>query len=346
VIRLKLSAMAISLEMRALPPNDVLLVWKRLAREIRSDDFKGEFGDWFRKNAGVLARVDAVDLSYLEVSSIPVEIGQLTHLTALSLANNPLGEAPACIFQLTLLKILHLCGTGLRVVSPEIGNLSRLESLDLGTAIFHDGNSHHAIPNHLTQLPPEIGRLVSLAFLRLRGNQLRELPPEIERLTNLKKFDVSVNQLSTLPPGFSCLKKLSSLNLTKNRFSTVPSLSGLQRLDTLYLAENHITELPPEINRLSNLIHIYLQDNQLTFLPRMDGFSKLFFLNLDGNKLTTIDSSLANLPAQAFVYTQHNLLTPAVNKAFRALIEQRRLEDSRRGPQFVSDSVKVPVDPS
>jgi leucine-rich repeat protein SHOC2 len=40
----------------------------------------------------------------------------------------------------------------------------------------------------LTQLPPEIGQLTNLIWLKLWDNQLTQLPPEIGQLTNLTEL--------------------------------------------------------------------------------------------------------------------------------------------------------------
>ena len=51
----------------------------------------------------------------------------------------------------------------------------------------------------LTVLPPEIGQLTRLETLRLDGNQLTALPPEIGQLTRLGTLALGGNQLTTLP---------------------------------------------------------------------------------------------------------------------------------------------------
>src|SRR5262245_60016705 len=69
---------------------------------------------------------------------------------------------------------LNLCGLGLETVPPEIGQLTWLESLDLGA-------------NRLTSLPAEFWRLTCLIELHLDGNQLVSLPPEIGQFAQLER---------------------------------------------------------------------------------------------------------------------------------------------------------------
>ena len=65
--------------------------------------------------------------------------------------------------------------------------------------------------NQLSELPPQIGKLVKLKGLSLRGNQLSELPPQIGELVNLKGLDVSYNRLTGLPATIGELTNLKKL---------------------------------------------------------------------------------------------------------------------------------------
>jgi hypothetical protein len=78
-------------------------------------------------------------------------------------------------------------------IPPEIGNLTNLTSLWLGS-------------NQLTgEIPPEIGNLTNLTILFLNQNQLTgEIPPEIWNLTNLTSLNLSDNSLSGLIPELVC----------------------------------------------------------------------------------------------------------------------------------------------
>jgi Leucine-rich repeat (LRR) protein len=62
--------------------------------------------------------------------------------------------------------------------------------------------------NQLTELPAELGALVSLRELRLDRNRLRVLPPEIGALVSLQVLHVPNNRLATLPRALSQLASL------------------------------------------------------------------------------------------------------------------------------------------
>ena len=111
---------------------------------------------------------------------IPAELGDLSNLKLLSLANNQLtGDIPA-----------------------ELGDLSNLHLLWLAN-------------NQLTgDIPAELGNLANLQFLYLWGNQLTgSIPAELGNLTNLKQLILSGNNGLTgqLPKELGQLSNLESL---------------------------------------------------------------------------------------------------------------------------------------
>lgn len=82
----------------------------------------------------------------------------------------------------------------------------------------------------LESLPSEIGQLVSLESLSLRGNQLSSLPSEIGQLVALEMLDVSENQLIGLPPEIDNLYNLCLLNLLNNPLTIENLPNGIDPL--------------------------------------------------------------------------------------------------------------------
>ena len=102
---------------------------------------------------------------------------------------------------------LYLPYSGLTgVIPPEIGNLTNLTYLRLDD-------------NQLTgPIPPEIGNLTNLTYLILESNQLTgEIPSEIGNLTNLTRLYLDDNQLSGIIPDEICNQGDSSPGLTGNQ---------------------------------------------------------------------------------------------------------------------------------
>jgi len=169
-----------------------------------------------------------LNLSYNNLTQLPVEIGQLTQLTTLNLSLNKLTHLPVEIGRLTQLTELILYGNKLTQVPVEIGQLTQLTELYL---------SH----NNLTQLPVEIGQLTQLTLLLLSTNNLTKLPVEIGHLTQLTILYLYDNNITKLPV----------------------EIGNLSRLTKLYLQNNKLTQLPVEIGQLTQLTKISLYNNPI-----------------------------------------------------------------------------------
>ena len=128
---------------------------------------------------------------------------------------------------------LDLLFNGLQgVLPPELGGLSNLQSLHLGTA-----------QGGLTgPIPPELGQLGQLRHLSLAHNGLvGPIPPEIGNASGLQILQLENNRLTgPIPPELGQLTRLESLSLQQNTLSgeIPPTLGDLPRLLYLQLHRN------------------------------------------------------------------------------------------------------------
>ncbi|KAJ6824803.1 receptor kinase-like protein Xa21 [Iris pallida] len=143
-------------------------------------------------------------------------------------------------------------------ISPEIGNLVSLESLDLG-------------PNFLSgRIPTSIGLLKNLHTLELHSNNFfGEIPSTIGNLSQLNELYLDFNSFSgSIPDSLGKCKSLVLLNLGNNKLTgTIPkevfSISSLTQ--GLSFEENQLTgTIPPEIGSLINTVGIWLSGNKLS----------------------------------------------------------------------------------
>ena len=146
---------------------------------------------------------------------IPPELGGLSNLTGLFLADNGLtGEIP-----------------------PELGGLSNLTHLILAD-------------NQLTgEIPPELGGLTNLERLSLSQNQLSAaIPTELGSLSKLQVLYISRNQLTgQIPSQLASLTNLQRLSLYDNQLTgPIPTeLGSLSKLEELFLSGNQLTGCIP-----------------------------------------------------------------------------------------------------
>ncbi|MCX6849800.1 MAG: TIR domain-containing protein [Verrucomicrobia bacterium] len=236
-----------------------------------------------------------LDLSFLGLTVLPPEIGQLTALKRLDLSDNPLSTLPPEISHLTALTHLYLFNNQLNTLPPEIGLLTALNVLYISKSQF-------------CTLPPEIGQLTALTLLNLSNNQLNMLPLEISQLTMLVRLDLSGNQLSTLPPEIGQLNALRELLLSGNQFCKLPpEICLLTKLKLLFIFNNQLSTLPPEIGLLTALTRLDIGGNRLTKLPPEIGqLTKLTRLDISNNQLTTLPPEIDQLTALEQLFTHKN----------------------------------------
>ena len=207
----------------------------------------------------------------------------------------------------TFLDLSHQGLTG--SIPPEIGCLTNLEFLDLGSNTQLSG-----------EIPSEIGNLTNLTYLDLHNTQLTgEIPESICDLTldfNSDLFQIQNNQLC--PPYPDCL---SEEDIGYQDTSNCEELSlcdkeievelwgecyNIEETIELDLDSNELTgEIPSEIGNLENLTYLSLGSNQLTGeIPKEICNLNLDYFNITNNKLCPpypeciadiIDTSLVNM---------------------------------------------------
>ncbi|GMP95392.1 hypothetical protein CsSME_00044465 [Camellia sinensis var. sinensis] len=163
-------------------------------------------------------------------------------------------------------------------VSPHIGNLTFLRTIDLGNNSFNG------------EIPPEIGRLFRLQYLFLNNNSFKgEFPASLTRCSDLRIIYVINNNLGgKIPAGLGSLSKLFYLNFAINNLSgTIPqSIGNLSSLRALSLTRNNLDgSIPIELGQLSKLEFLQLSGNNL---------SAILYRNRRSRKRVNLASPLKN----------------------------------------------------
>lgn len=156
-----------------------------------------------------------LNISALELTRIPDEIGQLEGL-----------------------RVVEAQGNRLNKLTEGLLSLSELESLDLSY-------------NALTDVPESIAQLTGLRTLDLACNHFSSFPEALAQLTWLEELNFSSEtyspkmKMALLSDGIGELKGLKRLHLQAHRLDTLPvGLRELTELEELSIGSAHIQSLP------------------------------------------------------------------------------------------------------
>ncbi len=256
-------------------------------------------------------RVTELSLFNDPTGNLPASIGNLTELTRLNLANcNLKGKIPSTIGNLTKLKFLSFNSSwGLRGTIPSsMGNLLNLEYLDfLGNKL--EGS-----------IPESLGNLINLKTLELSGNHLAgSIPSTFNNLTNLEYFRVTINDLSATIPSLNKLKNLKALDLNFNAFT----FAGMERIATQFSFANYSPQHKIPIYRNGNKLSVqaggHLENNTYKWykdsvlIATITGDNK-YHPTKSGQYYVAVTNSVATqltLYSETFNYVKSNSLTDA-----------------------------------
>ncbi|KAJ9129012.1 hypothetical protein P3X46_034227 [Hevea brasiliensis] len=156
----------------------------------------------------------------------------LSRLRVLSLSRHCIFRLPDSIRELKLLQYLNLSGTLIRSLPESICSSYLLQILILREC------------KNLVVLPTNIGRLINLSHLDIRGTKLQEMPPEMGKLIKLQKLTdfflrkqswSSIKELGKLQAlaGELCIWNLQDIEEAKDAVEA--NLKGKKKLKKLKL---------------------------------------------------------------------------------------------------------------
>eukprot|EP00545_Synedropsis_sp_CCMP1620_P006725 CAMPEP_0119004480 /NCGR_PEP_ID=MMETSP1176-20130426/1160_1 /TAXON_ID=265551 /ORGANISM="Synedropsis recta cf, Strain CCMP1620" /LENGTH=753 /DNA_ID=CAMNT_0006956187 /DNA_START=121 /DNA_END=2382 /DNA_ORIENTATION=+ len=278
---------------------------------------------------------------------VPAEIGTLTQMRYLSVANNFFtGSLPNSITQMKGLNRLYVDGNYFAGKLPAgLGGMTSLETLsiynnfftgtltpDLGkmvnmTALYLD-------INHLSgTIPPEIGGLQLLGDLRLRHNRFTgKIPDSLGDIPDLEILYLDRNTFTgTIPTTLGQATRLTEMHLYRNKLKgSIPTQLGrLKELNSLYLDNNHLTGgIPTEFGDLNTLEQIYLHKNYMngtipSEIGKMESLSN--FRIYTNGFVGTIPPEMANAYNLENVYLQDNVLSGPVPETIGELTRLQKL---------------------
>ena len=103
---------------------------------------------------------------------------------------------------------------------------------------------------NLSSLPDELGDLIWLEEINLRGNQLTSLPPSISKLKNLEYIDCSHNSFTAIPEELTTIRSLRQASFSYNQLAELPdSFRKLKNLEHLHLDHNQFKSIPAPLSQ-------------------------------------------------------------------------------------------------
>ena len=225
-----------------------------------------------------------LNLSTLDLRSVPPETFNFTRIEVLNISKNKLSTVPRAISHLRKLKIFDAYHNQLQSLPETIANCTHLQELDL---------SH----NRLSTLPAGFGTLHQLRILKLGHNHFENIPHEVGDLESLRQLDLPGNKLWHLPGTMGNLSNLHLLNLGHNLFEQLPiSICQLQQLEAIDLRSNRLLSLPPDCENWKHLKELNASSNRFEMVPPcIFNLRNLQSLDLSHNKLKVVPPRMSKL---------------------------------------------------
>ena len=187
------------------------------------------------------SRLRYLQAGYGLKGNIPAELYEIKSIIDLRLYGNYWGKAPCTINlegidNLSQLTILHLTGIDVDSFHEDLYNLNELQSL-----VINAGPT----ASNVFSVSPSIGNLKKIEHLDLCWNGLiGEIPKEIGQCTSLKRLNMALNNLTGSIPGelADCVN-LESLDLSRNNLtgSLPKEFAVMNSLVELAVWDNNLT---------------------------------------------------------------------------------------------------------
>jgi hypothetical protein len=217
--------------------------------------------EWLNNNKLILSQETELNFNNCHLITLPAEISQFfPNLRVLNLTENRITSVPVEISQLSNLTELSLGCNKITSVPPEIYDLENLETLCL----------NH---NKITSIPVGISQLSNLKYFSIGNNKITSVSSEIYDLKSLETLSFWSSDITLLPDGISKLSNLKNLSLGYCNITSLPidffQLVSMERLDLEY---TRIPVLPSDIFQLTNLVKLNLKSHHLFWISLPEGF--------------------------------------------------------------------------
>ena len=267
------------------------------------------------------------------ITSLPEELGNLTKLHTLFIANNLVSDLPDSFVKLTKLTDVEIYNCPKMTKIPDV--VAELSSIIL---LNISANEHMA-----ATMPAFLDKLFTgpsqreIQILYCTDNMLAELPTSVKNLKKLGLLDLSTNKLTTIPPlgidvspvqlAFDS-NQLTELQVDENGF-----FCNVADIETIMCSNNKFEYFPNIFTSESNLSvqSIDFSGNKLKGVDETDAFKGVYcdVLNLSYNEFTDIPIAFAESKSKiAFLDMKMNKLDSIRGASLMGMITTTALDFS------------------
>ena len=218
----------------------------------------------------------AVNLKELDLSSNTIRniqaLSTMSQLKTLYLQHNALSDL-ASLSTLVKLETLNVSYNSLTTLSP-IATLTALTSLEAGY-------------NNLTEVA-KLDKLTGLTHLILEHNAITDVS-SLAACTEIVTLDISDNGLTAIDK-LSTLTKMTSLDFSRNKVTALPKFSKKSLLVTIDGSHNQLSKLDP-LSGLPKLNNVYMDYNaNISSVSTLAKCPMLIEVNVYGTKVKDVSS--------------------------------------------------------
>ena len=277
-------------------------------------------------------KIKELDLSSMELDTIPPSINDLDSLIILNLQNNNLENLPISICDnRDEMESLYNQLDSLNIKNNSICTPTLPSCIGENTTIpdFYSNQQCNITPFEddnlfLNDLVEDNWPDSTVAFINSMKNNFIEWEECIEedkvvyRIIEIRYIN---KDIKNIPDSIGDLDSLRHLALENNQITTIPNTIGnLKRLIYFTIDHNNITYIPPLIKNLNNLEKFNISYNDLgtytnhpgTIEENIGELTKLNELNLSNNELIILPVGMCSLLeiSGITIYIDHNSLCP------------------------------------
>ncbi len=262
------------------------------------------------KTEAALANIRELNLSELNIDSLPPLLDHCTGLVSLNLSHN-------AFTSVNLTKYEKLASIDL-----SYNNLEHLSEDFMSAESLKNVKMINLTGNRISAIPPVLAKMTALNELYLGHNKLTAVGRELNGLRQLRIANFGNNEIKRF--DMTC-RSLQILNIEHNQLKDMPEQIFTNKLLSLYAGHNSFRKIPDSIIRCTSLVSLRLEGNDIWYFPpEMQQLAALKILNLSGCNISYVPANICVLPNLETLYLNDNKIA-TIPSAMAGLVSLKSL---------------------